>query len=187
MLRAPQETSGGPRWSPTPPAAQSTSTAGTAWAGLGTFAGALVIYSMPGGIILDQTTGLFGQERGFFGDTLLTAGKAIIAYDTWGEDPQRAAGMTVFNVVSAVVGTKGAGAGLRGAGAAAQGSRFATVVRVGNGFTRWVDGQFALDRPELGLSNWEHGRLLGRSGILSGDSVYTVRTRATQSDPDLHR
>jgi glutamate-5-semialdehyde dehydrogenase len=58
---------------------------------------------------------------------------------------------------------------------------------VGNGFTRWVDGQFALDRPELGLSNWEHGRLLGRSGILSGDSVYTVRTRATQSDPDLHR
>lgn len=58
---------------------------------------------------------------------------------------------------------------------------------VGNGFTRWVDGQFALDRPELGLSNWEHGRLLGRSGILSGDSVYTVRTRAIQSDPDLHR
>jgi hypothetical protein len=35
-----------------------------------------------------------------------------------------------------VVGTKGAGAGLRGAGAAAQGSRFATVVRVGGGLTR---------------------------------------------------
>jgi glutamate-5-semialdehyde dehydrogenase len=48
---------------------------------------------------------------------------------------------------------------------------------VGDAFTRWVDGQFALKRPELGLSNWERGRLFGRGGILSGDSVYTVRTR----------
>lgn len=58
---------------------------------------------------------------------------------------------------------------------------------VGNGFTRWVDGQFALGRPELGLSNWEHGRLLARSAVLSGDSVFTVRTRALQHDPDVHR
>jgi glutamate-5-semialdehyde dehydrogenase len=58
---------------------------------------------------------------------------------------------------------------------------------VGNGFTRWVDGQFALGRPELGLSNWEHGRLLARSAVLSGDSVYTVRTRAVQHDPHVHR
>lgn len=58
---------------------------------------------------------------------------------------------------------------------------------VGNGFTRWVDGQYALDRPELGLSNWQFGRLFGRGGVLSGDSVYTVRTRMTQDDPDLHR
>ncbi|HVE92452.1 MAG TPA: aldehyde dehydrogenase family protein [Actinomycetota bacterium] len=46
---------------------------------------------------------------------------------------------------------------------------------VGNGFTRWVDGQWAWGRPELGLSNWERGRLLGRSGILAGDDVYTVK------------
>ncbi len=58
---------------------------------------------------------------------------------------------------------------------------------VGNGFTRWVDGQFALDRPELGLSNWQHGRLFGRGGVLSGDSVFTVRTRAIQDDPTLRR
>jgi glutamate-5-semialdehyde dehydrogenase len=58
---------------------------------------------------------------------------------------------------------------------------------VGDGFTRWVDGQFALGRPELGLSNWQHGRLLARSAVLSGDSVHTIRTRAFQSDPDLHR
>ncbi len=58
---------------------------------------------------------------------------------------------------------------------------------VGDGFTRWVDGQYALDRPELGLSNWEHGRLFARSGILSGDGVYTVRSRARQTDPKLRR
>ncbi len=48
---------------------------------------------------------------------------------------------------------------------------------VGDDHTRWVDGQYALNKPELGLSNWQHGRLFGRGGILSGDSVYTVRTR----------
>lgn len=58
---------------------------------------------------------------------------------------------------------------------------------VGDGFTRWVDGQYALDTPELGLSNWEGGRLLGRGGILSGDGVHTVRYRATVADPGTHR
>ena len=58
---------------------------------------------------------------------------------------------------------------------------------VGDGFTRWVDGQFSLLRPELGLSNWEYGRLFGRSGILSGDSAFSVRLRVQQSDPELHR
>ncbi len=58
---------------------------------------------------------------------------------------------------------------------------------VGNGFTRWVDGQFALGRPELGLSNWEAGRLFGRGGVLSGDSVFTIRTKMIQEDPNLSR
>jgi glutamate-5-semialdehyde dehydrogenase len=48
---------------------------------------------------------------------------------------------------------------------------------VGDGHSRWVDGQFALGKPELGLSNWENGRLFGRAGVLTGDSVYTIRTR----------
>ena len=56
-----------------------------------------------------------------------------------------------------------------------------------DGFTRWVDGQYAYDRPELGLSNWEFGRLFGRGGVLSGDSVYTIRARVTQSDSGLRR
>jgi glutamate-5-semialdehyde dehydrogenase len=58
---------------------------------------------------------------------------------------------------------------------------------VGDGFTRWVDGQYALDTPELGLSNWEGGRLLGRGAILSGDGVHTVRYRARVADDQLHR
>ena len=58
---------------------------------------------------------------------------------------------------------------------------------VGNGMTRWVDGQYALDKPELGLSNWQGGRLMMRGGILSADSVYTVRAKAVQTDHDLHR
>ena len=58
---------------------------------------------------------------------------------------------------------------------------------VGNGFTRWVDGQFAFHQPELGLSNWQSGRLFARAGVLSGDSVHTVRTRAHVVDHELHR
>ncbi len=58
---------------------------------------------------------------------------------------------------------------------------------VGDGFTRWVDGQYALDRPELGLSNWEGGRLLGRGAVLSGDSVHTIRYRAHVDDPAIRR
>jgi glutamate-5-semialdehyde dehydrogenase len=58
---------------------------------------------------------------------------------------------------------------------------------IGDGFTRWVDGQYALRRPELGLSNWRDRRLLARGAILSGDGVYTVRTRMRQLDPGLSR
>jgi glutamate-5-semialdehyde dehydrogenase len=58
---------------------------------------------------------------------------------------------------------------------------------IGNGFTRWVDGQFALDQPELGLSNWQSGRLFARGGVLSGDSVYTIRLRAEVRDHSVHR
>ena len=58
---------------------------------------------------------------------------------------------------------------------------------VGDGFTRWVDGQYALTTPELGLSNWEGGRLFGRGGILTGDAITTVRTRMRQTDPGVTR
>ncbi|MFQ5555538.1 MAG: aldehyde dehydrogenase family protein [Acidimicrobiia bacterium] len=75
-------------------------------------------------------------------------------------------------------------------GDAAEHERFFDMIDspfVGNGMTRWVDGQYALDRPELGLSNWQFGRLFGRGGVLSGDSAFTIRTRAVLDDPDLGR
>jgi len=58
---------------------------------------------------------------------------------------------------------------------------------VGDGFSRWVDGQFAFRRPELGLSNWEGGTPLGRGAILSGSDIHSVRYRFRQRDPNLHR
>jgi len=73
---------------------------------------------------------------------------------------------------------------------AAEQDRFWSAVNapfVGDGFTRWVDGQYALNKPELGLSNWEHGRLFARGAVLSGDGVFAVRTRVRQTDPHLDR
>jgi glutamate-5-semialdehyde dehydrogenase len=58
---------------------------------------------------------------------------------------------------------------------------------VGDGFTRWVDGQYALGLPELGLSNWENGRLLGRGGVLSGADLTALRLVATHRSADQHR
>jgi glutamate-5-semialdehyde dehydrogenase len=53
--------------------------------------------------------------------------------------------------------------------------------------TRWVDGQYALQKPELGLSNWQNGRTFARGGILSGDSIFTVRYRVRQIDASIKR
>lgn len=58
---------------------------------------------------------------------------------------------------------------------------------VGDGFTRWVDGQYALQEPEMGLSNWQYGRPLGRPSVLTGAGVHTVRLRMRQADPMLSR
>jgi glutamate-5-semialdehyde dehydrogenase len=57
----------------------------------------------------------------------------------------------------------------------------------GDGMTRWVDGQYALRKPELGLSNWQNGRTFARGGILSGDSIYTVRYRMKQIQSEVKR
>jgi hypothetical protein len=106
--------------------------AGNAWKGLALFGLSL----SPALTILNEHTDLPGIPKGTLGDTLLNAGKGLIAYDTWGEDKSKAAGMATFNIVSAIVGTKGAGAGLRSAGAAAKTSQVGTVARIGTGLVR---------------------------------------------------
>ncbi len=58
---------------------------------------------------------------------------------------------------------------------------------VGDGFTRWVDGQYTLNQPELGLSNWERGRLLGRAGVLTGADLSTRRMYAHHDSSQQHR
>ncbi|UOX90932.1 hypothetical protein MUY14_10005 [Amycolatopsis sp. FBCC-B4732] len=107
------------------------STAGQAWGGLGKFALAAATYAVPGLSSLDQTYGLPGFERGEMGRTLVDAGKSLVAWDDWSDDPARAGGKATFNIVSSVLGTKGAGAAMRGAGAAAAGSRVGAVAAAG--------------------------------------------------------
>ncbi|MEU4767759.1 DNA/RNA non-specific endonuclease [Actinosynnema sp. NPDC023794] len=124
-------------------------TAGNAWKGVGTFALAVGVYIAPGGAMLDQTFGIPGFDRGAMGNLLLNAGKSLIAYDQWGQDNARAAGTATFNIVSAVVGTKGAGAALRGTGTAVQAVRGGAVAtRVSAGLIR--AGQFLDNLPTVG-------------------------------------
>ena len=106
-------------------------TAGTAWTGLGLFALSLGPVGIVNGFV-----DLPGLPRGTLPGVLLEAGKGLIAYDTWGEDKSRAGGMVAFNVISAIVGTKGAGAALRGAGGVAATSRVGVVANAGLGLVR---------------------------------------------------
>ncbi|MDG4835723.1 YwqJ-related putative deaminase [Micromonospora sp. WMMD967] len=143
-------------------------TAGQSWLGLGKFVWAVSIYVNPVTIVIDQTVGMPFMEKREAGNLLLNAGKTIIAYDMWGEDKSRAGGLAAFNIVSAVVGTKGAASGLRGAGAAVNGIRgSATAARISAGLVRagnWLDNlptvgevainfakKFDIQIPQLGL------------------------------------
>ncbi|NYH43973.1 hypothetical protein HNR22_003700 [Micromonospora jinlongensis] len=118
-------------------------TAGQSWLGLGKFVWAVSIYINPVTIVIDQTVGMPFMEKREAGNLLLNAGKSIIAYDMWSEDKSRAGGLATFNIVSAIVGTKGAGSGVRGAGAAVNSIRgSATAARIGAGLVRagnWLD------------------------------------------------
>ncbi|MDG4778146.1 YwqJ-related putative deaminase [Micromonospora sp. WMMD961] len=143
-------------------------TAGQSWLGLGKFVWAVSIYINPVTIVIDQTVGMPFMEKGEAGNLLLNAGKSIIAYDMWSEDKSRAGGLAAFNIVSAVVGTKGAASGLRGAGAAVNSIRgSATAARISAGLVRagnWLDNlptvgevainfakKFDIQIPQLGL------------------------------------
>ena len=58
---------------------------------------------------------------------------------------------------------------------------------VGDGFTRWVDGQYAFDAPEIGLSNWQTGRPIGRGALLAGTELATLRVLPPHHSAEQHR
>jgi len=93
-------------------------------------------------------------------------------------------GIALFNTLSPrfIASVIAIGAGIHERAFAALDAAF-----VGDGMTRWVDGQYAFGRPELGLANWQNGRLFARAGVLGGDGVFTLKTRMRQTDMGLKR
>ncbi|MGQ0777601.1 MAG: DNA/RNA non-specific endonuclease [Pseudonocardiales bacterium] len=143
-------------------------TAGTAWKGLGTFVLAVGVYiTMPGGALVDQAV-----NNGALGNTLVNAGKGLIAYDEWGKgDNARAGGMAGFNVLSAIVGTKGAGATLRGVGGGAQTSRIGAISRAGTAMVR--SGEFI-------------GRLPTTESLITRVSQHLPQLKLPDGIPDIN-
>ncbi|WP_461297411.1 hypothetical protein [Streptomyces harbinensis] len=104
------------------------------WKGLGQLATGLAIVTSP---LNALAYGLMpdGAVKDWMDDSLdvtLETAKGLVAWDTWSEDPARAAGLTTFNVLTTVA-TFGAGAGVRAAasGASTATRITATAARVG--------------------------------------------------------
>ncbi|WP_433545299.1 hypothetical protein ACQPZG_08935 [Streptomyces sp. CA-294286] len=93
--------------------------AGEAWTGLAKLATGVAVMAVPGASLALSLQG--GEEaRRWVKDSqtaLKETGKALVAWDQWGSNPGRAAGLVTFNVVTTVF-TGGVGAGVSGAGKA---------------------------------------------------------------------
>ncbi|TXS35977.1 hypothetical protein [Streptomyces sp. OR43] len=107
-----------------------------AWSGLGKLATGLAITASPLGVAYwmtpeDQLPSYLRDSRTAMKET----GKALLAWDQWGENPSRAAGAVTFNVITTVF-TGGAGGAASGAGKAALAAKaLSTAGKVG----RFVD------------------------------------------------
>lgn len=107
-----------------------------AWSGLGKLATGLTISMLPMGNLLwavpeDKLPSYLRDSRNAVKET----GKALLAWDQWGENPSRAAGAVTFNVITTVF-TGGAGGAASGAGKAALAAKaLSTAGKVG----RFVD------------------------------------------------
>ncbi|MFH9609653.1 hypothetical protein ACH4K1_19295, partial [Streptomyces sp. NPDC017448] len=89
-----------------------------AWGGLGNLAtGVVLTVTAPHVLWLTPEKHLPGFVRDAR-NAMKETGKALIAYDQWGENPARAGGAVTFNVLTTVF-TGGAGGGVSGAGKAA--------------------------------------------------------------------
>ncbi|MCX4772464.1 MULTISPECIES: hypothetical protein [unclassified Streptomyces] len=107
-----------------------------AWSGLGKLATGLTISILPMGNLLwavpeDKLPSYLRDSRRAMKET----GKALLAWDQWGENPSRAAGAVTFNVITTVF-TGGTGGAASGAGKAALAAKaLSTAGKVG----RFVD------------------------------------------------
>lgn len=107
-----------------------------AWTGLAQLATGLTISVMPMGVVLwatpeDQLPSWLRDSRNAMKET----GKALVAWDQWGENPSRAAGAVTFNVLTTVF-TGGTGGAASGTGKAALAAKaLSTAGKVG----RFVD------------------------------------------------
>lgn len=80
------------------------------WKGLGQLATGLAVLSSPGALLATQFLP-DGAVKDWVDESMNTTkevGKSLVAWDEWGKDPARAAGLVVFNVVT-TIGTGGAG------------------------------------------------------------------------------
>ncbi len=102
---------------------------GSAWVGLGTSLGSVILATSPAA----QIAGAFpGPFHDFMTDANKNAGeffKGFVAWDKWAENPAEAFGETLFNVATIVIpGPKGLGAALKGT---SLGGKAAEAVNVG--------------------------------------------------------
>ncbi|MFD4341623.1 hypothetical protein ACFWPP_31130 [Streptomyces anulatus] len=106
-----------------------------AWSGLGDLTTGLVLtYAAPHVLWLtpeDKLPGFARDARKAMTET----GKALIAYDQWGENPARAGGAVSFNVLTTVF-TGGTGGAVSGAGKAAMAAK---ALSIANKAGRFVD------------------------------------------------
>ena len=76
---------------------------GAAWSNLGKLAVGLAVTSLPGTLMIANMPGPAGNFLRDCQMTLLNAGKGLLAWDKWKDDPAAAAGEATFNVASIVI------------------------------------------------------------------------------------
>ena len=78
-------------------------TYGAAWSNLGKLAVGLAVTSLPGTLMIANMPGPAGNFLRDCQVTVLNAGKGLLAWDKWKDDPAAAAGEATFNVASIII------------------------------------------------------------------------------------
>jgi hypothetical protein len=76
---------------------------GAAWSNLGKLAVGLAVTSLPGTIMVQTMPGPAGNFLRDCQMTVVNAGKGLVAWDKWKDDPAAAAGEATFNIASIII------------------------------------------------------------------------------------